>query len=245
MNTLVVRLGRVGMRLPASMWRRVVRAGARRAGKRLESLSSDHRRVRDFTVTEIIGTGRAVAPERIAEGTGIPADRIPGLLEDLERAKVFLFRSDGSSVNWAYPVTAEETPHRIRLETGERCFASSALDAIALPLVHAGLTDPDVCVVVGSACACCERPIELILDGELGFRVLTEEADPVISVPLVDVTRIAQPSIIKEFSRRSLFFWSTEHVGHHRERISGLYPGIEQATAVAEISHSELFELPR
>lgn len=243
MNTLLFRLGRYGTRLPASLWWRAVGRVGRRAARRLAGLSADHRRIRRLAVTEIIRTGHPVTPERLGADAGVDATRVPGLLDDLEREKVFLFRGDGSAVNWAYPVTAEETPHRIRLETGERFFASSGLDALGLPVVHGGLSDPNVCAVIGSACACCERPIELIIDASLGFRVLTEDAHPVVSVPLIDVTRIDRPSIIKEYCRRSLFFWSEDHIGQYRERISGAYPGIGHAAEAARIAHGTLFGL--
>ena len=72
----------------------------------------------------IIRTAEPVRPERFAAGTGVAADLVTGLLADLEKHKTFVFRSDGVNVDWAYPVTATETPHRIRLDSGERFFAA-------------------------------------------------------------------------------------------------------------------------
>jgi hypothetical protein len=36
----------------------------------------------------------------------------------------FLFRNDGGSVTWAYPVTVEQTPHHMSFSTGERAYAA-------------------------------------------------------------------------------------------------------------------------
>jgi len=121
---LLVRLGRFRFRVPGFLWRRLVAAEARRSGEGLGWFSADHGAVRDFTVTEIANTGRPVTDGQIAAGTGIAEDRVAGILKQLERAKSFLYRSDGASVDWAYPVTAAETPHRIRLDSGERFFAA-------------------------------------------------------------------------------------------------------------------------
>jgi hypothetical protein len=36
----------------------------------------------------------------------------------------FLYRGDGRNVDWAYPVTVEQTPHRVTFDNGERFFAA-------------------------------------------------------------------------------------------------------------------------
>jgi hypothetical protein len=36
----------------------------------------------------------------------------------------FLFRNPMGEVAWAYPVTAEPTPHHVTFSTGERTFAA-------------------------------------------------------------------------------------------------------------------------
>jgi hypothetical protein len=99
-------------------------AEARRSGKALDWFTDDHHRVRDFVVAEIARTGTPLTTEEIAAGTGVPGPRAESVVQDLEDGKTFLFRSDGERVDWAYPVTAERTPHRIRLDSGERFFAA-------------------------------------------------------------------------------------------------------------------------
>jgi hypothetical protein len=43
---------------------------------------------------------------------------------DLERGKTFVYRSDGTNGDWAYPATAAETPHRVRFASGETLYAA-------------------------------------------------------------------------------------------------------------------------
>jgi len=46
------------------------------------------------------------------------------LLDELERNLFFLVRNGAGDVNWAFPVTSDRTPHRLRFDTGERIFGA-------------------------------------------------------------------------------------------------------------------------
>jgi hypothetical protein len=46
------------------------------------------------------------------------------IIGELERALFFVVRNDRNAVSWAFPVTADETPHALAFSTGERCFAA-------------------------------------------------------------------------------------------------------------------------
>ena len=124
MNTLLIRLQRFGLRVPRLLWQRVISAEAKRSGKNLEWFTPDHHRVRDLAVTEIAATGSAVTPELLGSATGLEGRRLAQILDQLEKGKTFLYRTAGSDVDWAYPATAEDTGHRIRLDSGERFFAA-------------------------------------------------------------------------------------------------------------------------
>ena len=50
--------------------------------------------------------------------------RMLKLLDELETRLTFLFRNDEGAVAWAYPVTAEPTPHHAAFSTGERLDAA-------------------------------------------------------------------------------------------------------------------------
>ena len=58
-----------------------------------------------------LGVGEPLRPEVIAAGVGLPVERVQALLDDLEAGMTFLYRNPAGAVHWAYPVTADETPH--------------------------------------------------------------------------------------------------------------------------------------
>jgi hypothetical protein len=104
--------------------RRHVDAPLETRSPRLAFMTDDHHRVRDYAVTELPRFGRALSPEHIARGTGIPLDRVETILGELERERFFLVRDPAGRVSWAFPVTSEETPHRLRLSTGDTIYAA-------------------------------------------------------------------------------------------------------------------------
>jgi hypothetical protein len=116
--------GRFLIPLPAWLWRREVAAGARRLAASLAFMSEDHHRVRYFVVREIPRAAKPLTPEFIAESLRLPRDRVIQILEELERNLTFLFRNREGSVAWAYPVTTDPTPHRVRFSTGEEVSAA-------------------------------------------------------------------------------------------------------------------------
>ncbi len=122
-NSLLVRMGHFGV-LPGPLWQWIISREAQRSGTGIAWLTPDHHRVRDYAVTEIIRTGEPLSPDRIAAGTGVAADRVGPLLDELERGKVFLFRTNGVDVDWAYPVTAEPTRHTVTFDSGETRYAA-------------------------------------------------------------------------------------------------------------------------
>ena len=123
-NMMLIRLKRFGVRVPKVLWRRIIDAEARRGQSRVEWFTEDHHRVRDFVVTEIARTGEPVGVEQITATCGINKQRALAIIEELEKGMTFLFRTDGDAVDWAYPVTARRTPHRVQLDSGERFFAA-------------------------------------------------------------------------------------------------------------------------
>lgn len=83
------------------------------------TLPDDHHRVRDFSVKAIPEVAEPLSPELIGESLGLSGDQLAGILDDLERGMVFLYRGDRKNVTWAYPVTVDSTPHRYTFNTGE------------------------------------------------------------------------------------------------------------------------------
>lgn len=123
-DTLLMRRKRRMFRLPAAIWRRNVRSEAHRAAARLEFMGPDHHRIRRFVVAELPRAQQSLSPEAIAAGVSLDIERVREILDELEAQLAFLYRRDGRNVDWAYPVTAEKTPHRVTLDNGERFFAA-------------------------------------------------------------------------------------------------------------------------
>jgi hypothetical protein len=123
-DSLLIRRKRRMSRIPPAIWKHNVRSEAKRAAARLEFMGSAHHRVRTFVVTELPRAQHSLSPETIAEGVGLETDQVRKILDELETQLTFLYRRDGRNVDWAYPVTVEETPHRVTLDSGERFFGA-------------------------------------------------------------------------------------------------------------------------
>jgi hypothetical protein len=123
-DSLRLKVGRRFLPLPAAVWRRLIRRLARRIRTADQTLTEQHRVVQHFAVREIPRSGKPLAPEAIAAGTDIPVSDVVAILERLERRMRFLWRDPQGRVTWAYPVTAEATPHHMAFSTGERLDAA-------------------------------------------------------------------------------------------------------------------------
>jgi hypothetical protein len=110
--------------LPETLWQGQVTKEAEGMLASLAFMSEDHHRVRDFVVVEIPRAGKPLSPEAIAGALDLPLARVIGLLDELEKNMTFLFRNEQGAVTWAYPVTADQTPHRVAFGTGEQGYAA-------------------------------------------------------------------------------------------------------------------------
>ncbi len=111
--------------VPRRIWQGQVTRDAHFAMEHgLDFMSDDHQRVRDFVVTEIPRAARPLSPAYISERLGLTSDSVIHILDDLEKHMTFLYRNPHGEVAWAYPVTAEHTPHRVSFSTGEQIYAA-------------------------------------------------------------------------------------------------------------------------
>ncbi len=117
-------MGRFMVPIPAFIWKRQVRGNARAIAGRLDFMSEQHHLVREFAVREMPRVGGPISPELIAEDLGLPRQQVAGILDDLEKNLTSLCRNEAGAVEWAYPVTAHETPHQITFRSGERLYAA-------------------------------------------------------------------------------------------------------------------------
>ena len=107
------------------MWRHHLAQAQRHGSSRLSFMTEDHRRIRNFVVSELPRNGgKPLTPETIASRLVIPFDRVVEILAELQKRLFFLVLNEAGEVSWAFPVTTDRTPHRLRFSTGERIFAA-------------------------------------------------------------------------------------------------------------------------
>jgi hypothetical protein len=110
--------------IPRALWQRQVHKGAQRTTGDLGFMSEEHHLVREFVVRELPRLGEPISPEFIAEELNLPVARVKSILNELEQHMTFVCRNTQGAVVWAYPVTAETTPHHVTFSSGERVHAA-------------------------------------------------------------------------------------------------------------------------
>ena len=87
----------------------------------LSFMTLEHHAVRNFVVRELPrNRRRPLTPAQIARSLQLDLGAVTRLLDDLEPRLFFLVRNTRGNVSWAFPVTSDRTPHRLRFSTGER-----------------------------------------------------------------------------------------------------------------------------
>ena len=54
-------------------------------------------------------------------------------------------------------------------------------------------------VIIETDCGHCHEPIQIEIDSELKYTVMEREAEPLVYVPMMDVQKLEEPSIIDGF----------------------------------------------
>lgn len=78
-------------------------------------------------------------PEMISGEMEIPSERVFAIIDKLENLKTFFFRSDGRGIDWAYPLSLDNTGFWMTSSSGEEFYAAWAADAFASPYVIGNL----------------------------------------------------------------------------------------------------------
>jgi hypothetical protein len=124
MSKVLLGLRRYMVPIPWFVFTRVLPRDVRKAKRALGGLDEEHRRAHHFVVRELPRLAAPMPPEYIADGLALEESRVIEILDELERRLIFIFRPGGREVVWAYPVTAEPTPHRLAFSSGERLWAA-------------------------------------------------------------------------------------------------------------------------
>ena len=123
-ETILIGRGRQLTSIPRSQWEEQLSTVPAAMKIRLGFMTREHHLVRYFVVRSLPRIGRPIPPELIAEKLALPLPRVNAILTELEERLFFLVRDAHGHVSWAYPVTADKTPHHLSIYTGERIYAA-------------------------------------------------------------------------------------------------------------------------
>ena len=96
-------------------------AGARGKAARL---TGDERRIHHFIVGKMAVVEEPITAVSVSEELGLEPGVVKCAIDKLEELKTFLYRSGGPGVDWAYPLSLDNTGHRMTAGTGERFFGA-------------------------------------------------------------------------------------------------------------------------
>jgi hypothetical protein len=123
-ENVLIGKGRDIIETPRNQWDQGLAERVPMVKARLGFMSEAHHLVRNFVVRELPYAGEPPSPEFIAQRLNLPVARVNSILEELEKNLTFLFRNPQGAVIWAYPVTVDRTPHKIKFHTGEQINAA-------------------------------------------------------------------------------------------------------------------------
>jgi RIO-like serine/threonine protein kinase len=112
------------MPIPPLLSEKGARKGEKGARQNAKSLSKDERRVHHFVVMKMAMVSQPISAELIAREMGMPIDQVEDIIKKLERLKTFISRTDRKSIDWAYPLSLENTGFRLTETSGAQFFAA-------------------------------------------------------------------------------------------------------------------------
>ena len=110
--------------IPGEIWTQHLAQIPQDFRKILSFMTEEHHMIRYFVVKELPHTGKPIPPEFISEELKMSLSKTIKILDELEENLFFLVRDGQGRVSWAFPVTADNTPHHLTFSTGERIDAA-------------------------------------------------------------------------------------------------------------------------
>ena len=112
------------MRIPPLLSNKGAKKGENSAKANADCLSREERSVHHFIVMKMAVVKDPITVDLIAGQLGIPNDQVIKIINKLESLKTFIYRDDGKAINWAYPLSLEDTGFRMTASSGEQFFAA-------------------------------------------------------------------------------------------------------------------------
>ena len=112
------------LRVPPFLSERGSKRGAKGAKANAERLTDEERRVHHHIVLKMMHAREPYTAEMLADELGIGIDRMEEIADKLENLKTFIYRSDGKRIDWAYPLSLENTGFQMSASSGEQFSAA-------------------------------------------------------------------------------------------------------------------------
>lgn len=117
-------IGKFMVPIPLVISNKGLEKGVSGAKAKAELLSEEERKVHYFVVKKMAGAKEPITAELAGEELGMPLERVEKIIDKLEGLKTFLYRSDGKGINWAYPLSLDDTGHKMTASSGEQFSAA-------------------------------------------------------------------------------------------------------------------------
>jgi hypothetical protein len=98
--------------------------GVKDTRKNAALLSAEERKVHHFIVNKMASAKEPITADLIANDLGMCNNRVHEIISKLETLKTFIYRSDGTGINWAYPLSLEKTGFKMTASSGEQFWAA-------------------------------------------------------------------------------------------------------------------------
>ena len=121
---MYIGIGKFMVPVPLVISNRGLEKGVSGAKAKARLLSEEERRVHHFVVKKMAVAKEPITAELISQELGISLEKVEKIIDKLEGLKTFVYRRDGKGINWAYPLSLENTSHRMTASTGEEFSAA-------------------------------------------------------------------------------------------------------------------------
>jgi hypothetical protein len=123
-ENVLLSAGQLFTEIPRETWEQHLEQAPKDIAKILSFMTNAHHLVRNFVVRELPIVGKPLSPGLISAELNLSLSKTIEIIDELEKNLFFLVRNEQGDVTWAFPVTADKTPHRMTFSTGERINAA-------------------------------------------------------------------------------------------------------------------------
>jgi hypothetical protein len=72
----------------------------------------------------MVNAREPITSEMISDEMEMPLAQVCSIIDKLEKLKTFIYRSDGKGIDWAYPLSLDNTGFWMTSSSGEKFFAA-------------------------------------------------------------------------------------------------------------------------